>query len=78
MKLPNTSLQVVECNSNYSGQVHFNRPGTGFGYENTKPGCILAILRVSFVIRPLKSADAKYGKVVYWIPYSCHKEASRP
>ena len=30
----------------YSGQSHFNRPGTGPAYKNTDPGYILKILRV--------------------------------
>ena len=41
-------------------QAHSNRPGTGPGYENTEPGCILTIwmyqmsLDVSIPLLPVK------------------------
>ena len=47
-----------------SGQAQSNRPGTGHGYENTEPECTLTVFRVPFVIRPLRSADAKSGKFI--------------
>ena len=34
---PNTSPQAVELDPSYFKQAHSNRPGTGPGYENTKP-----------------------------------------
>ena len=43
--------------------THFNRHGTGPGYVNTDPGCILAVFYVPSIICPLKTADAKSGKV---------------
>ena len=33
----------------------FQQLGTGLGYENTEPGCIRAVLRVPFIIRPLRN-----------------------
>ena len=42
-------------------KIYFNRPGTASGYESTESGCILAALRVPYVIRPLRSVDAKSG-----------------
>ena len=53
MELPNTNLQAIDLNPNCSKQVHFNRLGIGHGYESTVLGCILTILHVSSVIRPL-------------------------
>ena len=64
MESPNTSPQAVELNRSCSGQTHSNRSGPGPGYKNTEPGCILAIIFVPSLIRPLRSADAKSGKVV--------------
>ena len=45
------------------GQVHPNSPGTGSRYKNTEPGCILTILRVPFMVCPLRSADAKTARL---------------
>ena len=49
MELCTTSLQEVELNPNCSGQAQHNRPGTGPGCENTKPGSLLTVLHVSFM-----------------------------
>ena len=49
---------------------------TGPGYQNTKPGCILTILRVPSIISPLRNANAKSDKVVEKIPHNWHKWAS--
>ena len=46
MESPNTSPQTIELNPNCLGQAHSNRPGTGYGYKNTEPGCILTVSRV--------------------------------
>ena len=46
------------------GKTHLNRPGTGPGYENTEPESILTVLRVPFIVCPLRREDAKSGKVV--------------
>ena len=56
---PNTSPHTIVFDPSCSGQAHTNRLASGFGCENTEPGCILAVLRVPFIIRPLRSADAK-------------------
>ena len=64
MGLPNTSLQAIELNPSFQGQTHSNLPGTSPGYENTMPGCIPAVLHIPFTNYPLKSSNAKFGKVV--------------
>ena len=63
-QLPNTSPQAVELNPSYSEQVHPNRPGTNLGYKNTEPGCIFTIIRIPFMVCPLRSAGAEFSKVV--------------
>ena len=57
-KLLNTSLQAIELNPNCLRQAHSNRSGTGYGYENMKPWCILTVLLASYVIHLLRSIDA--------------------
>ena len=57
MELLNTSPQAIELNPSCSEQAQSNRPGTGYRYENTKPGYVLTVFRVSSVIRPLRSAN---------------------
>ena len=64
MESPNTSPQVVKPNASCLGQAHLNRSGTCPGYKNTKLGSILTILSIPFMICPLRSMDAKFGKVV--------------
>ena len=64
MKLLNTDPQAVEFNPSCSGQAHSNKHGIGPRYENTLPGCILAVLCVPFIFHLLRSVDAKSGKVV--------------
>ena len=54
----------IELKPSCSGQARSNRPGTGPGYENTEPGCILAVFRVPSIIRSVRSADAKSRKFV--------------
>ena len=61
---PNTSSQAIKLDQSCSGQAHSNKPGTGPGYENTELECVLALLRVPPIICPLRSTDAKHGKVV--------------
>ena len=46
-------------------QAHFKIGASRFqqtwsvpGYENTEPGCVSTVLRVSSVIRPLRTTDA--------------------
>ena len=71
---PNTSPQAVELNPSCLGQARFNRPGTGPKYKSTEPGSIFTILRISFIVCTLRSADAKSGKVVQKIScswYTC-------
>ena len=75
MELPNTSFQEIELNPNCLGQAYSNWPGTGHGYE--EPGCILAVLCAPSIIHPLRSKDAKFNKVVHYIPCSWHKWVSR-
>ena len=64
MESPNTSPQAIEFKPSCLGQAHPNKPGTGPGCKNMEPGCILIVLRVSSIVCPLRSADAKSGKVV--------------
>ena len=64
IELSSTSLQAVKLDPNCLKQVHPNRPGSGPGGKNTEPGWILAVLGVPSIIRPLRSADAKFGKIV--------------
>ena len=59
MKLPNTSLQVVELNPSFSEQACPNRPGTGLGHKNPEPGRIFTVLRIPFIVCLLKSTDDK-------------------
>ena len=40
-----------------------NRP-TGYGYENTKHGCIFTVLRVPSINHPLKIADTRQGCLI--------------
>ena len=63
-RIANTSPKAVELNPSCLEQAHSNRPGTGSGYKNTNLGSILKILRVQFMVRPLRSTDAKSNKVV--------------
>ena len=77
MKLPNNSPQAVELNPSFLGQVHPNSPGSGPACKNKEPGSILTILRAPFMVCPLRSADAKSGKVVQKISRSWRKWASR-
>ena len=77
MESPNTSSQAVELYPSCSGQAHSNGPSTGPGHKNTEPGSILTVLRIPFMICPLRSVDAKSGKVVQEIPHGWHKWASR-
>ena len=76
MESPNTSLQAIELNPSCLGQVYSNRPSTGPGYEHTKPGCILTMLRIPSIVCPLKNVDAKSGKIVQKIPHNWHKWAA--
>ena len=57
-EIPNTSPQAIKPNPSCLGKAQPNRPGTGYGYKSTEPGCTLTILRISSVICPLRSADA--------------------
>ena len=50
--------------SSCSWQVQSNRPGTDPGYEDKETGCILTVLRVSSIIRVLRSADVQSSKVI--------------
>ena len=47
-------LPAIELNPSCLGQAHLNVSGTGTGYENMEPGCILAILSVPSIIHPFK------------------------
>ena len=60
----NTSSQTIELNPSCWGQAYSNRPGTVSGYESIEPGCILVVVRIPSMICPLRSVDAKSGKVV--------------
>ena len=62
MKLPKTSLQEIKFNPNCLGRARSNTD-TGFGYENTEPGCIFTVLHVPFAICQLRSSDAKLAKL---------------
>ena len=62
MKLPKTNSKAIELNPSCSGQAHPNRTVTSHGFENTGLRCILAVLRVPFIILPLRNADARFGK----------------
>ena len=55
MESPNISLQVTELDPSCLKQTHSIRPGTGPGYENMEPGCILTVLCIPFIICPLSS-----------------------
>ena len=63
MELPNTSSQAIDFDPTCSRQVYSNKPGTDRRYENTDPGCVLAVLRVASIMLPLR-VDAKSGKVI--------------
>ena len=41
-----------------SEQAYFNKPSTGHGYERAEAGCVLTVLRVPFIIHPMRNADA--------------------
>ena len=64
MESPNTSMQAILPNPSCLGQAHSNRPGTGPGYEKRGAWMFLTVLRVPSTIRPMRNADAKFGKVV--------------
>ena len=64
MELLKTSPHAIKLNPSCLGQAHYNRPGSGHAYENKEPGCILAVICVPSIIRLLRGADAKSGKVV--------------
>ena len=64
MKSPNTSLRTIKVNPSCSWQAHSKRPSTGPDYESMEPGYIFNVFRVPSVICPLRSTDAKYGKVI--------------
>ena len=55
-EIANTSQQAIELNPSCLGQAHSNSSGTGPGYENTEPGCILTILRVPSIVCPNRSS----------------------
>ena len=55
MELLNTSPQAIKLNLSYLGQARSNRPSTGHGYENTKPGCILTAFSIPSRIYLLRS-----------------------
>ena len=64
IELPNTSPQEFKLDPiSCLGQAHSNRRGTSSRYENTECRCILAVLPVPSLIRPLRSPDAKSGKI---------------
>ena len=77
MESPNTSSQAVELNPSCLGQSHPNKPGTGPGHKNTESGRSFTVLRILFIICPLRSADDKSGKVFQKIPRSWHKKDVR-
>ena len=58
------------------GKPDPNRPDTGPGHTSTEPGSTFTVLRVPFVIRPFRGADAKSGKIVQEISRTWHKRAS--
>ena len=64
MVSPNTSPQAIKLDPRCSGQAQSNKPSTSYGYENTEPRCRLAVLRVPFIIRQLRSADARSNKII--------------
>ena len=47
--------EAIDLNPSFSKKAHSNKLGVGHKYKSTptEPGCILTILHVSFVIRPL-------------------------
>ena len=68
IKSPNTNPQAIKLNPSCSGQVHSNRPGTDYGYEITKPGCVLIVLSIPFIIYSIVpsitlSADATSARL---------------
>ena len=56
--------QAVELNTSCLGQAHPNKSGTSPEYKNMEPGSIFTILHIPLMVCPLKSVDAKSGKVV--------------
>ena len=64
MNFSYTNLQAIQLEPSCSGKAYSNRLGTGPEYENTEPSCALAILNIPFIIPPLRSVDAKSGKVI--------------
>ena len=74
MESPNTSPRVLELNPSCSGKAHPNRPGTE--YKSREPGKILTILHVLFMVFPLRSANAKSGKIIKRFRYD-HPEKKK-
>ena len=62
MELPNSCPQVIDFNPSCSGQPHFNKFRLSHENESTELRCTLTVLRVPSTIRPLVSADAKFGE----------------
>ena len=53
MESPKTCLQAIDLIPSYSEQTHSNRLNIGQGYEGTKLVCILTLIRVPSMIRPM-------------------------
>ena len=61
---PKTCLQAINLIPSCLGQDHSNRLNIGQGYESTKPGDILTLLRVQSLIRPKPNAMLKYFSIL--------------
>ena len=57
--------QAIELDPSCSRQTQSNSPGNGYGYESAELGCALLVLRVVFIILPLKTADASPAKLFH-------------
>ena len=73
MELLDASPQAIELNASCLEQVYSNRFGTSHEYKSPEPRCILTVLQVPSIIRPLRIADASSGKVVSYVRCSLNK-----
>ena len=89
MESPKTRLQAIDLIPSSSEQAHSNRLNIGQGYESTKLVCILTLLRVPSIIRPLGGTrlvrstqlSSKLEEKLFWpstpIFISCLKSVTR-
>ena len=64
MKTPNAIPQTIELNPIFSEQADSKGPSTGPRIENTEYGCAFGVLHASYIIGPLRLADAQFRYVI--------------